>query len=459
MSEVSQTGRTPPHSPDAEQAVLGAMLYDNKQIDIVLDLLKSANVFYSQHHRDIFQAIVDLRSYSMQADIVTVTNELEKRGKLEAVGGRAYLADIASGTASASNVRRHAEILIEKYNYRNIIEFSSDMVNSAFKQDSPPEVIIDGAITNLFDVAANTARKGFVNVGQGGIELLESMQQPIGDGDRRSMGIPTPFKELNRLVAGLTPGLTIIAARPSAGKSALMDNIGQFTASNGYKTCVKSMEMSKEQYLLRAMCSRAEMDSMKARRGELNDDEMSRLAKAQVELEAMPYYIDDSSDYNINSIVSSAMAARNAGKLDILMIDYLQYIRHSNQRMDRRFQISAFTQILKRLSRELDIPVVVLSQLSRKLEERRSKRPMLSDLKESGDIEQDADLVLFIYRPIMYATKKELEQGRFQVEAELIIAKQRNGPTGKVNLKFREKYTRFEDIEPLPQLGLGQEPF
>ena len=447
-----------PNSNDAEQAVLGAMLLDNKQIDIVLDLLREPKVFYNLNHRTIFQVIIDLREYSMVADIVTVANELEKRGGLAAVGGRGYLVDIASGMASASNVRHYAEIIIEKHNYRNIIEFSGNMIKAASGQENPPEIIIDRAITNLFAVAANTMRKGYISVGRGGIELLEEMRL-IESGSRKMLGIPTPFAELNKKIGGLSPGLTIIAARPSAGKSALMDNIGQFTAASGYHTCVKSMEMSKQQYSLRAMCCRAEIDSMKVRRGELSDDEWSQLAKAQVELDTMPYYIDDSQEYNINGIVSAAMAARNAGKCDLLMIDYLQYVQHSNKRLDRRLQISAFTQILKRLSKELDIPVVVLSQLSRKLEERRDKRPMLSDLKESGDIEQDADLVLFIHRPIMYATKKELEQGRHQGEAELIIGKQRNGPTGKIDMTFREKFTRFEDLEPLPQLGLGNEPF
>jgi replicative DNA helicase len=439
--------KLPPHSLEAEQSVLGGILLDNTAWDKIADLVSESD-FYRQEHRLIFRHAGLLIEAGKPADVITVAESLKSTGELDAVGGLPYLGSLAQNTPSAANIRRYAEIVRERSILRKLAEVGAEIAESAYNpMGRPASELLDAAEQKVFVIAEAGARgrQGFLDMQPllkqvvERIELLYSNPTDV-------TGIATGFTDLDRMTSGLQPGdLVIIAGRPSMGKTSFALNIAEHVALELKKAvAVFSMEMGGTQLALRLLGSVGRLDQHKVRTGRLQDDDWPKLTHALGKLNEAPLYIDETPGLNALEVRARARRLhRQHGGLGLVVIDYLQLMAaHSASRSENRAtEISEISRALKSLAKELNVPVVALSQLNRSLESRTDKRPLMSDLRESGAIEQDADLILFIYREEVY-NKDTPKAG----VAEIIVGKQRNGPIGTVELTFLKEFTRFENF-------------
>ena len=436
--------RVPPHSIQAEQSVLGGLMLDNAAWDQVADRVGEED-FYRREHRLIFRAIAGLAERNQPCDAVTLSEELERRGELEDGGGLAYLGTLAKDTPSAANIRSYADIVRERSVMRQLIRVGTDISDSAFQpQGRDSSALLDNAERMVFQIAEQRARGG------GGFSPIKSLLsraveriETLFDQEDPITGIATGFKKFDEQTSGLQRSdMVVVAGRPSMGKTTFAMNIAEHVAIQGkLPVAVFSMEMPGEQLAMRMMSSLGRIDQLRVRTGKLGDDEWPRLASAVSLLSQVPLYIDDTAALTPTEIRARARRLmREHGQLGLIVIDYLQLMQAPGAAENRTNEISTISRNLKALAKELNVPVVALSQLNRSLEQRTNKRPIMSDLRESGAIEQDADVIVFIYRDEVYN-----EDSPDKGIAEIIIGKQRNGPIGTVRLTFLGKYTRFEN--------------
>jgi len=438
MAVVVISDRVPPQSKEAEQSVLGSMIIDREAIFAAAELLVE-NDFYSTAHQRIFAAIVALSEKGEPVDTITLTAELQKNKSLEEVGGSAYLVVLANAVPTAANVQYHAQIVREKAILRSLIQAATGIVTRSF--DSPHNVdeFLDEAEQLIFEIGSRGKYQGFASLKEVLVQAFDRIEK-LYDEKKGVTGLSTGFVDLNRITSGLQDSdLIIIAARPSMGKTTLALNMTQQIAVREKKpTAFFSMEMSKEQLAQRLLCAEAQIDAQNMRRGNLSQDEWSKLTRAVGPLSESPLYIDDSATLSVMEVRAKARRLKAEKGLDAIFVDYLQLMRGFSRSENRQQELSEISRALKALAKELSIPVVALSQLSRAVEKRNDRRPILSDLMESGGIEANADLVMFIYRDSYY--DKNSDKGNL---AEINIAKQRNGPTGQVELYFIDRYTKF----------------
>ena len=439
--------RVPPHSIEAESSVLGGLLLDNNAWDRVADLLAEGD-FYRHEHRLIFTAIANHINASKPADVITVYEKLQSQGKGEEIGGLAYLNSLAQYVPSASNIRRYAEIVRERGILRKLVTASDEIATNAFNtQGRPVDKILDEAEQKIFNIGEEGSRmkQGFQAMDTLVVDLLDRVQE-MADNPNDITGVPTGFIDLDRMTSGLQAGdMVVLAARPSMGKTALAVNIAEHVALHeGLPVAIFSMEMGASQLAVRVVGSIARIDQGHLRTGKLSDDEWPRLTEAIEKLRNVSLHIDETPGLTPTELRANARRlARQCGKLGLIVVDYLQLMSGSagSQGENRATELGEISRGLKMLAKELQCPVIALSQLNRSVETRTDKRPMMSDLRESGAIEQDADIIMFIYRDDYY--NKDSKEPNV---AEVIIGKQRNGPTGTVKLYFQKSQTRFESL-------------
>ncbi len=445
--EVAQL-RVPPHSIEAESSVLGGLLLDNGAWDRIGDLL-TENDFYRYEHRLVFKSISELINATKPADVITVFESLQSYGKADEVGGLAYLNSLAQYVPSAANIRRYAEIVRERGILRKLVAASDEIATAAFNpQGKAVDKILDEAEQKIFHIGEEGSRnkQGFHDLGTLVIDLMDRVQE-MADNPADITGVPTGFYDLDRMTSGMQAGdLIILAARPSMGKTSLAINIAEHVALNEeLPVAVFSMEMGASQLAVRIVGSIGRIDQGHLRTGKLTDEEWPRLTEAIEKLRSVQLHIDETPGLTVSELRANArrLARQCGGKLGLIVIDYLQLMSVSGSNADenRATAVGEISRGLKSLARELGCPVIALSQLSRGVESRTDKRPMMSDLRESGAIEQDADVIMFIYRDDYY-NKDSKEPG----VAEVIISKQRNGPTGTAKLAFLKPLTKFESL-------------
>ncbi len=442
--------RVPPQAHEAEVAVLGAMMLDIEAIGAGAELLNPES-FYRDSHRKIFRAIMDLFSKSEAVDLVTLTQELKRKKELDAVGGAAYLSTILGSVPTAANVRYHAKIVLEKAVLRRLITTATEVVQEAYDASGDAAEILDRAENMIFDIAQSRVRRDFMPMREILKHSFEVIQE-LYDKKEHITGIGSGFDDLDKLTSGFQRSdLVIIAGRPSMGKTAFALNITANAAvKHNTPVAIFSLEMGKEQLVQRMLCSEARVDAHKLRTGYLADRHWSSLTTAAGQLSEAAIYIDDTPAMTVLEMRSKARRLKAEVDVGVLIVDYMQLMRGTGRVENRQQEISEISRSLKALAKELNVPVLALSQLSRAVEQRGGdRRPILSDLRESGAIEQDADVVMFVYRGEQYERTPE-NQGM----AEIIIGKQRNGPTGTVKLAFRSECTRFENLATRPD-----EPF
>jgi replicative DNA helicase len=433
--------KLPPQSVEMEQSVLGAVLLENEALAKVLEVLDERD-FYQDAHRWIFQAMIELFEENVPIDLLTVTERLRKKERLEAVGGATYLAELVELVPTAANVWHHARVVREKAVLRGLIQTATSIVTDSYEDTEDVDMLLDRAEQAIFEISQRKATSGFMHINailKGSFKRIEQLYE------RKELvtGVPTGFIDFDRFTAGLqSADLIIIAGRPSMGKTAFSLNIAQHVGIQVRRpVAIFSLEMSKEQLVLRMLCAEARIDSSKLRTGFLSREDWPRLTKAAGTLSEARIYIDDTPAQSALDIRAKARRLRaELGDLSLVVIDYLQLMQGRSRSENRQQEVSEITRALKALAKELQVPVVALSQLSRAVEQRKPPRPQLSDLRESGAIEQDADVVALIYRDELY-DENSADKGI----AEIIIGKQRNGPTGVVRLIFRGEYTRFEN--------------
>ena len=439
--------RIPPHSIEAEQSVLGGLLLDNAAFDKIADLV-GENDFYRDEHKRIYRQIRKLLEQSKPVDVITVAESLDLAGQGSETGGLAYLGELAANTPSAANIRRYAEIVRERAILRQLVTAGDEIAGSAFNPlGRDPKQLLDEAEAKVFAIAEGGFRHqtGFQHINPLLTQVVERIQE-LHDRDNPSdiTGVPTGYHDLDSKTSGLQPGdLLIVAGRPSMGKTSFALNMAEHVAIEvGLPVAVFSMEMGGAQLAMRMLSSVGRLDAHRVRTGRLNDDEWSRLTFALGKMHEAPLYIDETPALNpIDLRARARRLHRQCGKLGLIVIDYLQLMSSAGQGENRATEISEISRSLKGLAKELNVPVMALSQLNRSLEQRPNKRPVMSDLRESGAIEQDADVIMFIYRDEVYNPDTP-DKG----SAEIIIGKQRNGPIGMVRLTFLGEYTRFENF-------------
>ena len=432
--------KIPPQNLEAESSVLGGILLENDAINMVLESLRAED-FYRESHRKIFRAMIELSDRSEPVDIITLSEVLKNRGELEAVGGSAYLASLNDFVPTAAIISYYARIVREKSILRYLINAATDIATKGFEGQGNVEELLDSAEKAIFDITEQRIKSSFVKVGdmmKDSIKMVEKLFE------RKTMitGVTTGFKDLDSKTAGLQPGdLIIVAARPGMGKTAFSLNIASHAAFAGHGVAIFSLEMAREQLALRLLCSEARVDNSKVRTGYLSDRDFPKLATAAGKLHDALIYIDDTPAISVLELRAKArrMARDRDKKLSLIIVDYLQLMRGSGTAQNREQEISEISRSLKALAKELNVPVLAISQLNRRVEDRNDKTPQLSDLRESGAIEQDADVIAFIYREAAYNPKSD------DNTATITIAKQRNGPIGDLNLTFLREFTRFED--------------
>jgi len=449
--------KIPPQNVEAEVAVLGAILQENEAIHRTIEAL-GKNDFYREAHRKIYRACLDLFERNEPIDLITLTNELQKRKELEEVGGASYLAYLVDSVPTAANISHYARIVRDKAVLRDLISVSTGIIHSSYEAEEEVDEVLDDAERRIFEISQHRfsfALTPLRSVLKGSFELIERLYER----KVHVTGVPTGFTDFDILTSGLQPtDLVIIAGRPSAGKSSFCLNVAQHAAIQE-KTVVAifSLEMSKEQLVQRMLCSQARVALHRLRRGYLGEKDWGKLTNAAGVLAEAPIFIDDSPGISVLEMKAKARRLKAEHGLGLLLVDYLQLIQSRGRMENRQQEISEISRSLKALAKELGVPVVALSQLSRRVEDRQEKRPELSDLRESGALEQDADLVAFIYRPDIYKPPEEVDRKKFMdrsdhgergyydgQEAEVIVRKQRNGPTGTIKLTFLPEFTRFE---------------
>jgi replicative DNA helicase len=433
-----------PHNLEAERSVLGAILLDNQAFHPAIEVVDSADFFLDSHRR-IFSRMIALSEENRAIDLITLHEELERAGELEAAGGSAYVSTLVDGVPRVSNVDHYARIVKQKALLRNLINASNNIINQAFEGQEEADEVLDQAEGAIFSLAEERIKVGLLPLR----DIARTLDlDALFERRQHITGLETSFTDFDNLTSGLQPAeLIIIAGRPGMGKTALSLNIAQHAAAQLEKpVAVFSLEMAREALLHRMLCAEARVDSHKFRSGFLNREEMRRLTQALGRLAAAPLYIDDSPGLNVLELRAKCRRLQAERGLALIVVDYMQLMSGRGRFENRNQEISSISRGLKALAKEIRVPVIAVSQLSRAPEQRGGDhRPQLSDLRESGSIEQDADVVAFIFRPEVYRdpdTVSEEDRGR----AELIIAKQRNGPTGKVNLAFLREFTRFENL-------------
>ena len=435
-----------PHNLEAERSILGAVLLDNHSLNAAVEKLRSEDFFLPQH-RQIFQRMIQLAEHQQAIDVVTLMDDLARRGELDSAGGVAYLSQLADGLPRATNVEHYARIVKEKSVLRNLAFSAAAIQEQALAAGDDADVILDRAESTIFQIAEDRVRAGLIGVKELVRDNFERLERIFSEG-RRITGLATGYPGLDNETAGLQPSeLVILAARPSMGKTALALNIAENVAvRNREPVAVFSLEMSKESLLLRMLASEARVDAHKFRTGHMGRDDWNKITRALTSLGDAPLWIDDSASSTVLEMGAKARRLKRDRGLSLMIVDYLQLVVPTNtgRGTNRQEEVSSISRALKGLAKELKVPVVVLSQLTR-APEREERKPQLSDLRESGAIEQDADVVLFINRPNFYKTDLPEED---RAKAELIIAKQRNGPTGNLNFVFLARHTRFEEAAP-----------
>jgi len=441
--------KLPPQSIEAEMSILGGILVDNEAINRALEILTPEDL-YRESHRKIMRAMIELNERGEPCDLITMTTILKKKGELEEVGGGAYLATLVDFVPMAANISYYCKIVKEKCITRKLITAATDIVSKGFEDKVDVDELLDAAQKVIFEISENKIRPAYYQVCDvlkdtiKNIELLYEKKEMI-------TGVPSGYTDLDKLTAGFHSGdLVIIAGRPAMGKTTFAMNVAQYAAVEAQKCCpaaIFSLEMSKEQLVERLLCSLARVDLNRLRTGHLLENDWPKLTKAAGGLHDAKIFLDDTPSISVLELRSKARRLKAEHDIGIIVIDYLQLMRGGANPESRQQEISEISRSLKALAKELEIPVIALSQLNRGLEQRADKRPMMSDLRESGAIEQDADIIMFVYRGEVYEKDNDDLKGK----AEIIIGKHRNGPTGYVDLAFRGEYTRFENLSPRDQ--------
>jgi replicative DNA helicase len=444
MATQSILDRPLPYNLDAERSILGAVLLDNHVLDAALEQLRPEDFFLDQHRR-IFERMVACREAGEVIDLVTLTEHLRRRGELEAVGGAAYLSQLVDGVPRVSNVEHYARIVKEKALLRSLIHTAHAIQQQAFEASEEADEILDRAESSIFQLAEARIRAGFVGVKELVRENFIRLEKIFTEG-RRITGLATGYQQLDNLTSGLQPSeLIVLAARPAMGKTSLALNIAENVAlRQGEPVAIFSLEMSKESLLLRLLASHARIDAHKFRTGHLSRDDWRRMTESLTHLAEAPLWIDDTGATTVSEMGAKARRLKRDKGLALLIVDYLQLITARGRFGNRQEEVASISRGLKALAKELKVPLLVLSQLTR-APERDERRPQLADLRESGAIEQDADVVMFIHRPNLFKPDMPDEE---RAKAELIIAKQRNGPTDRIPFVFLGSFTRFEEAAP-----------
>jgi len=447
MAETALVQRVPPNSREAEQAVLGAILLDHSSINNILDILTPEH-FYFESHAYIYEAMLKLSEERRPVDLVTMQDALKKTGRLEASGGLAYLGELSGMIPTTTGIVHYAAIVREKAMLRRMIKTGQDIVSEGYEQPEDVEEYIDRAENSVFNVGEDRLGKPYFQVSElvgDTIKLIEALE--AGEGDA---GIPSNFYDLDELISGFRRGeMIVVAGRPGMGKTSLALNFATNAAiKSGKSVAIFSLEMSRHELVLRLLCSLARVNSRKFRSGKLYDDDWVRLTNAAAELEKVKIFIDDTAGLSPMEMLGKARRIKRRFGLDMVIVDYIQLMQAKNRKRDsnREQEISYISSSMKLIAKELELPVMALSQLNRELEKRTDKRPQLSDLRESGAIEQDADMILFIYRDAFY--HPEIIESNRDAEhmAELIVAKHRAGPTGKAEVNYFAEFTLFENL-------------
>lgn len=435
--------KLPPQNLEAEQSILGSILLENSAINSVLEVLTKGD-FYSEAHRKIFNVMVELSEKNEPVDLITLSNALKDKNLLDSVGGTAYLASLVDNVPSAANVANYAKIAKEKAILRGLIGSATEIINSCYETGSDVDQVLDHAEHSIFEIAENKVRPSFYPIREIVKDSFRSIEELYA---RKELitGVPTGFEKIDDLTSGLQKSdLIIIAGRPSMGKTAFALNIAQFASLEGQTpVAVFSLEMSKEQLVFRLLASEAKVDSQRLRKGFLGETDWPKLTTAAGRLSEAPLFIDDTPAITVLEMKAKSRRLKADAGLGLIVVDYIQLMRAGGYRDNREQEISEISRSLKALAKELNVPVIALSQLNRKVEDRTNRRPQMADLRESGAIEQDADVIAFIYRDEVY---NKSEDNPEKGTAEIIIGKQRNGPTGTVKLAFLEKFTSFENL-------------
>ncbi len=441
MIESAMLERVPPQNIDAERSTLGSMLLDKEAIYKTCEILQAED-FYREAHRVIFETVVRLTNSGEPIDIITVSEDLKQRGALEKVGGIAYLTTLANAVPTAANVEYYAKIVEEKSILRSIISISTEIVRIGYDGSEEVDVILDKAEKDIFQIAQKRNVKGYVNLRNILIETFEKIEE-FYDSKGGVTGLATGFSDFDRMTAGLQPSdLIILAARPSMGKTTFALNIASHVAvANKVPVVVFSLEMSKEQLAMKLLCSEAGVDNQRIRTGTLGEGDWPKLSSALGRLSESMLFIDDTPGATIMELRSKCRRIKAEYGLGLVVIDYLQLMQSKGKVESRQQEVSEISRSLKALARELSVPIISLSQLSRAVEQRQDKHPSLADLRESGSLEQDADLVSFLYREDYYNPETDRKG-----ITELIIAKQRNGPVGTVEMTFLKECSKFRDL-------------
>ena len=440
--DLGSLGRIPPQNIEAEQSVLGASLLDKGVLSTITEIIDVSD-FYREDHKEIYEAIMDLYERGEPIDLITVSEQLKIRGSIDAVGGLEYLTNLVNAVPTTANAKHYAKIVEEKSILRRLIKTSSEIINMGYDETEEVEYILDRAEKGIFDISQKRNNQGFVQIKDVLIETFDRLEE-LYNNKGNVTGIPTGFVDLDHKTAGLhNSDLILIAARPAMGKTSFVLNIAQYAAIHSQvPVAIFSLEMSKEQLVNRMLCCEAMVDAQKMRTGQLEDSDWQKVAKALGPISDAPIYIDDTPGVTAMEIRAKCRRLKLEKNLGLVIIDYLQLMQGRGKNESRQQEISEISRSLKILAKEINVPVIALSQLSRAPELRGDHRPILSDLRESGAIEQDADIVMFLYRDDYYNPETEKKN-----VAEVIIAKHRSGSTGTVELAWLGQYTKFANLE------------
>lgn len=442
MSDLINFGKVPPHSSEAEQAVLASALIDDTAVEKVLNLLHNDD-FYYEANKEIFDTIKSVHLQNIPVDAVTVSEELKKREKIDYVGGFEYLAQLTENIITSKNVEAYCNIIKEKSTLRKLIQASNEIIEKGYKENDEVQKIIELAETRIFAISQNRNINSFTEIKDVLLEVFNQLEERAMNKGSLT-GITTGYDDLDRMTSGLQRSdLILLAARPSMGKTALALNIAMNAVKTGVSVALFSLEMSKEQYVQRIISMESMVESNKMRTGNLNDDDWDRLLSVMSIISNYQVYIDDTASITLFEMMSKCRRLKMEKGLDLIIVDYLQLMSGGGKNESRQQEISDISRGLKAMARELDCPVVALSQLSRAPELRTDHRPIMSDLRESGAIEQDADVVMMLYRDDYYNKEESEKKGI----TEVIITKQRNGPVGTVELAWISQYTKFGNIQ------------
>ena len=443
----ADTYKVPPQNIDAEQSVLGAILIENTAVYKAIEVI-NVNDFYKEAHRKIFLAMIELSEKNEAIDLITLTEYLRKKNELDSVGGATYLSVLSNTVPTAANIKYHSKIVNEKALLRNLINTATEIISQGYEDSRDIDELLDHAENAIFNISEKKIRPSFIIIRDIIKDSFETIER-LSEKKERVTGIPTGFYDLDMITSGFQPAdLIIVAGRPSMGKTAFCLCIAQHAGiEKKQPVAIFSLEMAKEQLVIRMLCAEARVDSQKLRSGFLSKSDWPRLTTAAGRLSEASIFIDDTPGTSVLEMKAKARRLKAEHGLSLIIVDYLQLMSGRGQRRKggsdtREQEISEISRSLKALAKELYVPVIALSQLNRAVESRQDKRPMLADLRESGAIEQDADVIIFIYRDEVY---KQTEENKGV--SEIIIGKQRNGPVGTVKLAFIDKYTRFENLE------------